>query len=56
MSKELVSKLLELHKQGSLHPLDGGMICVGCGGQWPCQSVRIINRWALSAVLRGEND
>lgn len=46
----LITRLLALHKQGSLHPADGGQICVGCGGQWPCRTVGIINDYAVEAL------
>lgn len=46
----LVERLLELHQQGTLHIMDRGQICVGCGGQWPCRSIQIINDEALKAL------
>lgn len=51
--RELIDKLLQLHRRGSLHVMDGGNICVGCGGQWPCRTVEILNQFALDALKDG---
>lgn len=47
----LLRDLNTLHQRGSLHILDRGDVCVGCGGQWPCRTRRIIERHALEALL-----
>lgn len=39
---KMVSRLRSLHYQGSLHPMDQGQICIGCGGAWPCRTMIIV--------------
>lgn len=38
-----ISAVRELHVRGSLHIMDGGNVCVGCGGQWPCRTIRALD-------------
>lgn len=47
---ELIRRLLALHKRGTLHVMDHGNVCTGCGGQWPCRTVAILNDYALDAL------
>lgn len=54
-ANRLMDRLLALHKRGSLHVMDRGDVCVGCGGQWPCRTVRLIYDVALED-LRESND
>lgn len=42
-----VGKVLDFHQKGSLHIMDRGNICTGCGGQWPCTTRRIISNEGL---------
>lgn len=48
--KSLVEDLLTLHRRGSLHVMDHGGVCVGCGDQWPCRTRQIIDKHALEAL------
>lgn len=49
-SARLVDRLLELHTQGSLHAMDQGNVCIGCGGQWPCSTIRVISTYAIEQL------
>ena len=54
MVKTLVERLRALHKRGSLHIMDEGNVCVGCGGQWPCRTVEIIREYAEEVAFGDE--
>lgn len=55
-AKRLVDKLLALHKEGSLHVMDRGEVCLGCGGQWPCRTVRLVYDAALGTESGAPGD
>lgn len=52
-AKRLVDQLLALHREGSLHVMDRGEVCLGCGGQWPCRTVRLVYDAALDSESGG---
>lgn len=52
--KGLVARLLELHRIGTLHIMDGGNVCVGCGGRWPCRTMRILMDYAFDNLKKDD--
>lgn len=36
---DLVEHLRKVHKQGSLHPADRGLVCEFDGETWPCRTI-----------------
>ena len=51
MIEQLIRALLEIHQRGSLHVMDSGNICVGCGNQWPCRTKQLIDDFAIAGLL-----
>lgn len=48
----LAAKLLDLHRQGSLHVMDRGQICLADGQAYPCQTVRVIQNHAIERLTQ----
>lgn len=46
----LTAALHALHRRGSLHVMDRGQVCVGCGGQWPCATEQVIASHAAERI------
>jgi len=40
----LADALRDRHRQGSLHIMDRGQVCIDCGGSWPCRTITMIDR------------
>lgn len=55
MSENTLSgRLLKLHRKGSLHVLDRGRVCIGCGASWPCPTVQVMIDWATEIMEEDE--
>lgn len=48
---DLIKTLIRIHQRGSLHIMDNGDICVGCGGRWPCETRNAITNFAIKQLV-----